>query len=232
MSNRHRRRRHTRSPLGICALCLLAAALLAIIAARANTTEQPRAGRPELAPLVSNHTEPTERPQSRPQATPDADQQMTQPDAVDAADDNTAAENTESWEPDEAEVAYIAKTIYGEASVVRSKARQAAVGWCILNRVDSPDFPDTVAEVVSAPYQFHGYHESSTPPEEYFELARDILTRYHREQQGEAEVGRTLPQGWCYFFGDGKENYFTEEWRGSPSWSWTLPDPYAEEDWE
>ena len=161
------------------------------------------------------------------------------PSTENTAEATTAAEKGESeppsptedpWEPDPLDVQYIAITIYGEAGVVPSKARQAAVGWCILNRVDDPGFPDTIAEVVTAPYQFAGYHAGTTPPERYFDLARDILTRYHREQQGEAEVGRTLPQGWYFFTGDGEENYFTKEWRGTDTWDWTLPDPYAEED--
>ena len=30
---------------------------------------------------------------------------------------------------------------------------------------------------------------------------------------GRCNVGRVLPSGCCYFWGDGKHNYFTEEWR-------------------
>lgn len=140
----------------------------------------------------------------------------------------STAEKAEEWEPDEAEVEYIAKTIFGEASVVPSRARRAAVAWCILNRVDSPSFPNTVEEVVTARYQFSGYRPDCDPPEEYRELARDVLRRWHREQQGETDVGRTLPSGWCFFTGDGRENNFTLEWQGTTLWNWTLPDPYEE----
>lgn len=203
------------------ALAPIIAATLIIIAALigCKPSQQADSSPEPQAPVAGDHT-PTSAP-----STP--------------ADGLSAAENTknspppapaDTWEPNEAEVAYIAKTIYGEAAVVQSKARQAAVGWCILNRVDDPSFQNTVAEVVTAPHQFAGYSESANPPEEYFELARDILTRYHREQQGETEVGRTLPQGWCFFTGDGKENYFTEEWRGTDYWDWALPDPYTEKE--
>lgn len=140
----------------------------------------------------------------------------------------SAAEKADIWEPEQSDVDYIAKTIFGEASVVPSRARQAAVAWCILNRVDSPDFPDTIEEVVTAPYQFSGYYPDCDPPEEYRDLARDVLLRWHREQQGETNAGRTIPKGWCFFTGDGRENHFTAEWRGTTIWDWTLPDPYEE----
>lgn len=179
-------------------------------------------------PPQASATEPTQMAD-----TTDADTPERPPEGTTVAENGaneTPAPIEEPWEPDPLDVQYIAITIYGEAGVVQSKARQAAVGWCILNRVDAPGFPDTIAEVVTAPYQFAGYHAGTTPPERYIDLARDILTRYHREQQGEAEVGRTLPQGWCFFTGDGEENYFTKEWRGTDTWDWTLPDPYAEEE--
>lgn len=177
------------------------------------------------------HTAPTRTQTQAADTTPTHTPEGTPAGTTAAENPGESAEPTvppDTWEPDELEVAYIAKTIYGEAGVVPSKARQAAVGWCILNRVDSPGFPDTVAEVVTARFQFAGYHAEAEPPEKYFELARDILTRHHREQQGEADVGRTLPKGWCFFTGDGRENHFTEEWCGTVTWDWSLPDPYSD----
>lgn len=141
----------------------------------------------------------------------------------------SAAETADNWLPTDRDVDYIAKTIYGEAATVPSKARQAAVAWCILNRVDSSEFPDTIEEVVVAPHQFAGYRSDAQPPEEYRQLARDVLLRWHREQQGQTDVGRTLPKGWCFFTGNGKENRFTAQWRGKAIWDWALPDPYQEE---
>lgn len=221
-----RRRRHSRLPLFI--LGVAATALIITIAARslhtpadpptATTAAKPTAAR------VSAASAPTAAPIHEP--TTEQERPTVDGSAAENEADGNADDGEPEWEPDEAEVAYIAKTIFGEAGVVRSKARRAAVGWCILNRVDSPIFPDTVEAVVTAPSQFHGYSADSEPPESYYELARDILTRYHREQQGEADVGRTLPKGYCFFWGDGKENHFTTEWRGSSYWSWSLPNPY------
>ena len=58
------------------------------------------------------------------------------------------------YTPNAAEVEALAKLIYGEAGIVPSTTEQAAVVWCVLNRVDDPRFPDTVLEVIEAPYQF------------------------------------------------------------------------------
>ena len=52
----------------------------------------------------------------------------------------------------------LAKTVWGEARGC-SKTQQAAVVWCVLNRVDSeaPYFPDSIVEVVTQRGQFDGY---------------------------------------------------------------------------
>lgn len=204
------RRLRRRLPLRLIIFGIAAAALIFALAVRYQAEVKGQATAP---------TAPTAAPTATPDPTPAPPQET-------PVNDAPAAEKEPEWEPDEAEVAYIAKTIFGEAGVVSSKARRAAVGWCILNRVDSPIFPNTVEAVVTAPSQFHGYSEDCEPPESYYELARDILTRYHREQQGETDAGRTLPQDYLYFWGDGKENHFTKDWRGKDYWNWSLPDPY------
>ena len=56
--------------------------------------------------------------------------------------------------PDAAEVEALAKMLYGEARGIASDMEKAACVWCVLNRVDDPRFPDTVLEVLEAPYQF------------------------------------------------------------------------------
>ena len=76
----------------------------------------------------------------------------------------------------------LAKLIYGEAGIVPSTTEQAAVVWCVLNRVDDPRFPDTVLEVIEAPYQFSGYDPEYPVKEEFALLAADVLARYRAEQ--------------------------------------------------
>ena len=121
------------------------------------------------------------------------------------------------------EVELIARTIWGEAEVVQSRVEQAAVAWCILNRVDSSG--KTIESVITAPYQFY-YRTDDNLPSWALELAEDVLWRWGRERAGETDVGRTLPAGYLYFIGDGRRNHFSIEWKSTDYWDWSLPDPY------
>lgn len=140
--------------------------------------------------------------------------------------ETTAEVTAAPWMPDETDVEYIAKTVYGEALIVKSDTRRAAVVWCILNRVDAKGYPNTIEGVVTAPYQFSGYDPDHPVTEELRDLAVDVLQRWNAEKNGETKVGRVLPEGYCFFVGDGFENYFTDEWKGTDYWDWSLPSPY------
>ena len=114
-------------------------------------------------------------------------------------------------EPDyNLEAQYIAKTVWGEARGC-TVAEQEQVIWCILNRVDSDIqyFPDDIISVVTQPNQFHGYSPDHPVTEEHYNLALDVLERWEAEKRGEA-VQRNLGKEYLYFHGDGKHNYFRE----------------------
>ena len=124
------------------------------------------------------------------------------------------------------EVEMLAKTIWAEARGVPSTARQAAVAWCALNRLDAGTFGDTLAEVLSKPYQF-AYDPASPVTDEFLALADDVLHRWYLEQNGVEGVGRTLPEDYLFFEGDGLENHFRKEYeKTGDTWDWSLPDPY------
>ena len=131
----------------------------------------------------------------------------------------------------DADVDALAKTLWGEARGIESDMEKAAVVWCVLNRVDDESglFPDTIVEVVTAPYQFDGY-AADNPVEEHLEwLVKDVLIRWASEKEGHKDVGRVLPKDYVYFLGDGRHNYFTVEWLGDEEWDWSLPNPYLSE---
>ena len=128
--------------------------------------------------------------------------------------------------PDEAEVEMLARLIWGEARGVPSDMHKAAVVWCVLNRVDDPRFPDTVLEVLEAPYQFAGYSADYPVLPELATLAADVLIRYHAERDGGTNVGRVLPVEYMYFTGDGRNNHFTIGWKDAETWDWCLQNPY------
>lgn len=123
------------------------------------------------------------------------------------------------------EIELIGRTIWGEAEGVRDRAEQAAVAWCILNRVDASG--KTIEEVVTAPEQFHGYYRvKGEVPEEFRYLAADVMNRWNAEKEGAKDVGRVLPADYLYFIGDGDRNHFAKEYRSTNYWDWSLPSPY------
>lgn len=127
----------------------------------------------------------------------------------------------------EEEIIYLAKTVWGEARGC-STTEQAAVVWCILNRVDRAqrDDPRAIIDVITRKNQFVGYSENHPVDDSIRTLVIDVLTRWEREKAGETDVGRVLPKDYLYFVGDGKKNIFRNEYRGGETWDWTLESPY------
>ena len=198
----HRRRAMLRQRVALAVAFLTVAALLAV-----------------LMPWSGSNAE--DKPQ---EMTVGTVEEVRQPTAVLSYSSQTAT----GYVPNAAEVEALAKLIYGEAGIVPSTTEQAAVVWCVLNRVDDPRFPDTVLEVVEAPYQFSGYDPEYPVYEEYAILAADVLTRYRAERDGEENVGRVLPAEYCFFTGDGRRNHFTTEWKSTDCFGWTLASPYED----
>lgn len=124
-----------------------------------------------------------------------------------------------------AELQTLAKIVYREARGIPQKSHQAAVIWCILNRVDDGYWGDDIITVSTYPNAF-AWVPDTPVEEEFMDLAIDVVTRWNWEKQGLNDVGRTLPATYLYFTGDGNLNYFTEEWRGTEYWDWSLPDQY------
>lgn len=134
-----------------------------------------------------------------------------------------------TWEdlypPTQEEIQALAKVVYREARGIPDKAHQAAVIWCILNRVDAGCWGDTIMDVVTYPNAF-AYIEDTPVEQEFRMLAADVCERWNLEKAGQAEVGRVLPKEYLYFTGDGELNHFTIEWKGTEAWDWSLESPY------
>ena len=129
------------------------------------------------------------------------------------------------YPPTEEELTILAKIVYREARGIPDKAHQAAVIWCILNRVDDGYWGDTIAEVATYPHAFAWV--PNTPVEQAFLLlAADVCERWNLEKARASEVGRVLPKEYLYFTGYGGLNHFTTEWKGTETWDWSLESPY------
>lgn len=129
------------------------------------------------------------------------------------------------YPPTEEELTILAKIVYREARGIEDKAHQAAVIWCILNRVDDGYWGDTITEVATYPNAFAWVPD--TPVEqEFLLLAADVCERWNLEKAGASEVGRVLPTEYLYFTGSWGLNHFTTEWKGTETWDWSLKSPY------
>jgi hypothetical protein len=84
------------------------------------------------------------------------------------------AEEPDPWTDED--VIDIAETLCGEAGVVASKAHQAAVVWCILNRVDLGF--GSIQQVIKSPGQFAGWSSKHPATDGLKELALDALKRW------------------------------------------------------
>lgn len=130
--------------------------------------------------------------------------------------------------PDWDELKRLAKMVYGEARGVESQTEQAAVIWCVLNRIDA-GYGDTITEVVNSA-QFRGYRPDNPMVDDFGrdleELAADVVSRWLCEKLGEEDVGRVLPPDYLWFTGHAGRNVFRNAFRGGETWDWSLPSPY------
>ena len=123
------------------------------------------------------------------------------------------------------DVETICKLVYGEGRGL-NKTEMSAIVWCVLNRVDSKIFPNTIYEVCSQKGQFHGYKEHFPVWDNIKELVEDVLMRWQNEKCGATNIGRTLPQTYLFFVGDGKHNHYMEKWKSGIYYDWSLKSPY------
>lgn len=116
-----------------------------------------------------------------------------------------------------------------DGKVISKEGQNAACIWAVLNRWN-PDRYSSIYEIITRPYQYHGW-KSSNPVDPYWlELVYDVLDRWNREMHGETDVGRMLPADYIYWHGDGTYNYFRNWYNnGYGYWDWSYGDVYT--DW-
>lgn len=124
------------------------------------------------------------------------------------------------------EIEVLSKVVYGEARGC-DKTQQAAVVWCILNRMDSDKFPNDIVSVVTQKNQFEGYSSKFPVTDEIKELVLDVLGRYEQEKAGTENVGRVLPNDYLFFRSSGKgTNLFRQNYGSKTIWGWSWGTPY------
>lgn len=101
----------------------------------------------------------------------------------------------------EADAKAIAKVMHAEAKGLNA-VQKRAVGWCILNRVE--DWGGTIRGVAES----SAFVSSGSYTEEELALANEVLTSWT------VDGPRDLPEGYYYFNGNGKQNFFRKELSG------------------
>lgn len=127
----------------------------------------------------------------------------------------------------ETEIEMLAKIIYREARGIDSTTEQAAVVWVVLNRVDAGDYGESIKEVIKKQHQF-AWVPNTPIIDDFYELAKDVITRWLLEKEGYTENGRIIPSSYKFFAShdDGK-NYFREEYESSGYWDFSWQSPYT-----
>ena len=87
-------------------------------------------------------------------------------------------ENLTSEELLQQEAEYLAKMLYGTARNNSERDQRTAV-WCVLNRVDSIGYPDTVKEVCQQPSQWVGYSDDNPILTNLYDIAMKELETWH-----------------------------------------------------
>lgn len=132
----------------------------------------------------------------------------------------------------------LAKTVTAEIggltnATAYSTARmeEAAVVWCVLNRVDAKyeeGTPEQVTGCLKAPHQF-AYRYYGDIHKGIEDLCIDVLIRWQLEHSGLlVDCGRVLPPSYKFFHGDGTHNHFRKEFESCEYWGWIYQDPYLE----
>lgn len=89
-----------------------------------------------------------------------------------------AAENAKAQEAaaaHRADCEAVARVLYGTA-LHHSEDAQRAVVWCIINRVESSLYPNTIEEVCSQPSQWMGYSEENPVIANLYDIADEVIS--------------------------------------------------------
>lgn len=81
----------------------------------------------------------------------------------------------------DAEAQALAKVLYGVKDNSTDDLRTYC--WCVLNRVDSPDYPSTLEEVIDQPSQWMRYSPDNQVLEDLYQIARAELDAWHKDSR-------------------------------------------------
>lgn len=120
-----------------------------------------------------------------------------------------------SIESSEEEIDFLARVIFREASIEVCDLKEAYyVGNVVINRVNSPDFPSTLKEVVFEPGQYESaaiLYDDGNPLPVYYCIARNILNGGVRVLDDDIvfQIGED-PSDWAYVVFETAWHYYAK----------------------
>lgn len=118
-----------------------------------------------------------EQPQDNALEAPKVNKNKVDSPVILAADSQDPPERKQNYSVTSEEIDLLARAVYSEARG-ESFQGQVAIAAVILNRIDNPDFPDSISAVIFEPWAFTAIHDGQfwlTPDQTAYEAAREAL---------------------------------------------------------
>ncbi len=138
---------------------------------------------------------------------------------VEISDSTTTESDAPSAETPEtpltnSDVTMLARMVWGEARGCAPEEQRLVV-WTVLQRVDAGGVfaqYDTIEAAVTAPGQFVGYDENHPVDSDIYNLCLDVLSEWQSGAEPPTHEIYAPTTPYYFFDGDGRHNWFREEW--------------------
>lgn len=134
-------------------------------------------------------------------------------DSVTVESNDLSAETTETPLTN-SDVTLLAKTVWGEARGCAPEEQRLVV-WTVLQRVDAGGAfaqYDTIEAAITAPGQFAGYNENHPVDPDIYDLCLEALADWQSGAEPPTHEIYAPTAPYYFFDGDGRHNWFREEW--------------------
>ena len=126
----------------------------------------------------------------------------------------------------ESDAVILARIMHYYAHAYTDKRVLAAVGWAVLNSVDSYGGTASIASVAGN-FQYNS-NESTTNDagQSLLPLARDVIFRWRAGKAGIVNNGRVLPSDYAWVWRDGNTVYVRRGSLNGENWNYSQESPY------
>ena len=123
---------------------------------------------------------------------------------------NVSSPSARQWT--DACVDVISRMVWGEGRGV-SRNEQKLIVWTVINRLEDGRYGNSLIGVVRARGQFHGYSPHFPVTSEIRGMVVEVLEAWDRGEEAKVYPPFARTSNYRYFHGDGRHNWFRENWR-------------------